>query len=537
MAAGRKTWPVMPKELSSGLTLKSQPFTTVVSTDSFPVNIPILEPRLYMPHDMAAFEPFTDLRSYLTEHKRVGYNTVWLFTDSYAKYDGSMDSAYWYSTKRYLDMADSLGLKVILGTQSDYNQYAAADVYSTFWNHPAILKWKGKRIFAGYDYLEGSGQSLIAEMGKRGHTEATFEIWASTRYSEWNPSGNFWVDRYQNTPKDTAAVGRTIQQAPAMKGILGFVAARGNSGDYGLPVAGQVPSNVTYDIIHENELVAETAKNYGLTSVSGVIGFYASVNYLNFGFKGIGAMMKNIIAKPLDKRPNGITVITGNDYGELSYTSKVAHVSNGLFWMPDQARQPFPLGQNIRLKLTDHSGIEEFIKPWADAFVQNRTVPVITEDKMFAWYWIHTDSVKTSTGMPAEVAALNNPIYTQDYWNQTIYADSNSLKMGSLHYIKEKLSAAMNEIRMAAWLTAPAYLEIETAKGVYRSGLQPAGDAYWQCPQALGTPIFRIIRSGIVVKQASGPQPVTNNIYPGAFNPLIITLNNASVLRILDALL
>ncbi len=174
------------------------------------------------------------------------------------------------------------------------------------------------------------------------------------------------------------------------------------------------------------------------------------------------------------------------------------------------------LGDNLRYPLTDHSGIQMFLRPWVDAFLNNQPTPVFTKDRMFAWYWLHPKDQAPATTMPALFSGY--PQLSQQWWNSTVYATGN-ITVGNTNQIqgmKTYIGAGMEKIRLAAHLTAPARLKINDSV----SEIMPAGAAFYEIEMGSfrGTPTFSIIRSGVEVKKGTGLQPITNNVFPGGWN-------------------
>ena len=266
----------------------------------------------------------------------------------------------------------------------------------------------------------------------------------------------------------------------------------------------------------ENRVTTQAAHARGKLTAAGVSAFYASVQFTDLGFQNAASLWQDILAST--PRPELVTEITTNDYVELSYMTRLANTqSSGLAYVPVLSAG-YQLGPTVRTPMLEHDGIQAFLRPWADAYLSHAAQPTFTADRMFAWYYLHPVNAPTIATIPPSVAALSSQL-TQAWWSTSVYATGNS-HVGNRNQvtgIQQFLAPQMGTIRMAAHLTAPAQLQINSTL----SAVMPAGAAYFEVPQTLGTPTFSIVRNGTLVMTGSGRQEITNSVWPGAWNCLI----------------
>ena len=344
-------------------------------------------------------------------------------------------------------------------------------------------------------------------------------MWPCSRYPFSYDGGNTWVGEHLSPYgyldwSGNSSAGQNIDiahlyQTRPLDGLINFAVDQGDK----------------QNTIRTNRLITQTSIQQGKFSMGGVSAFYASVSFSDFGFRGAAEVWDSLLALPLTGRPTAMSDITANDYAELSYMSPmVVPPTNGLSFIPPLS-SGFTLGNMIRYPLTDHGGIQKFLRPWVDAFLNNQPVPVFTQDRMFAWYWLHPKDQAPSTAVPALFSPYPN--LNQQWWNNTVYA-TGSIDVGNTNQIngmKTYIGAGMEKIRMAAHLTAPARLKINDSI----SDLKPAGAAFYEIEMGSfrGTPTFSIIRGGVEVNSGTGPQPITNNVFPGGWNFLATEVTGA----------
>jgi hypothetical protein len=195
--------------------------------------------------------------------------------------------------------------------------------------------------------------------------------------------------------------------------------------------------------------------------------------------------------------------------------------TNGLSYIP-ALNAGFNLGDNVRYPLTDHSGIQKFLRPWVNAFLNNQTAPSFKQDKIFAWYWLHPVNVEPTSTIPSVFSGYAH--LNQTWWNNTVYG-SGYINVGGgnqVYGIRYLNGNGFEKIRVAAHLTSPAKLRINDTL----SETFPAGAAYFEIPMGTfrGVPTFAIVRTNSQDKTGSGPQAITNSVFPGGWNFLAVEI-------------
>ncbi len=462
--------------------------------------------KYYTAHVMVNLLSFTNnMVEWVSTMKASGYNLIWAHLDDYS-------GSYIPTLKRLMDAADSVGgIKVMPGASWWVDPNRVSQMYQDTWNHPALFKIGGKKIYTSWDYKPDNQSVLDNLLTQNNMPRDQYYLWPSSRYPFSYDNGNTFVGEHLSpagfldwygisSAGQVTDIDHLYQTRPQLDGLINFAVDQGNK----------------QNTIRTNRLIAQSSIQRGKFSMGGVSAFYASVSYTDFGFKGAAEVWDSIIALPFTGRPTAMSDITANDYAELSYMAPtVIPPTNGLSYIPPFS-SGFTIGDNIRYPLTDHSGIQKFLRPWVDAFLNNQAAPVFTEDRMFAWYWLHPKDQAPTTTVPALFSGY--PQLSQQWWNSTLYATGN-INIGGTDQVqgmKTYIGAGMEKIRLAAHLTAPARLKINDSI----SEIMPAGAAFYEIEMGSfrGTPTFSIIRSGAEVKKGTGLQPITNNVFPGGWN-------------------
>ncbi len=323
-----------------------------------------------------------------------------------------------------------------------------------------------------------------------------------------------WIEGFFGFPSiDVSQVDHLYDTYTNLDGLINFAVDKGGSGTEEDPA----PDNYISHIITENNYISDSSKRKGKTAMAGVNCFYASIQFTDFGFKGTAAIWQAIIDLAVADRPLAVNDTTADDYVELSYISPtLTTMTSGLAHIPVVSAGFFD-GDNTREVLTDHSGVQKFLRPWIDAFLNDSLTVTFPTERIFSWYWLHPSTAPLIPTIPAAVTALNSTAngnkYTQSWWNNTVWA------VGSSQVDQMKIyMTKMDTIRMAVHLTSSGYLKINSTL----STLQSAGAAYFEIPVSTfrGTPTFSIINTDgtTVRKTGTGLQAITDSCYPGGWN-------------------
>ncbi len=476
-------------------------------------------------HAMLAFTGFSDnLEAWVQKQKDAGYTNIWAYADYYL---------YEYPERmiELLDACEAVGGITVSPGSHGANSFENrdAELIEQTINHPAIYKINGKPVYTYYQWSRGYWlQNTLPALTAAGINRSDFLLIVNNQYTinanyegtiaaqfaagtitspyyraNTNQTfyyfeGNVYLENVSTTPSDLSGV-EYMYKRYEIDGLVNFAVDKSKG-----------------QIITENQYISQGADSLNKIAQAGFSGFYASVSFQDHGFDGIADQLNGILGLPVDERPKMLSTTTADDYVELSYTSSLLTPAvNGLAYMPEIA-SGFTLGSNTRFVLTDHTGIEKFARPWMDAYLNNQAIPTFSTNKIFAWYWLHPVDAPIIPTVPANVTALGAQ-FTQEYWATTVYGLENA---HNVYGIKTNLATQVGKIRMAAHLTAPSYLRIVINGTTYTSPLRSAGAAYWECPQALGTPVFSIIASNgtTVLLTATGSQAITNSCYPGGWN-------------------
>lgn len=454
--------------------------------------------RYYTAHIMLAFTNFSpDLKAWMLEMKKAGYNLFWAYMDYYAG-----DYIKW--TKNFLDTAHEVNVPVMLGSHGDNSGEKDVQMVLNSWNHPAIFKLNGKKVYSKYSFFNERFKSTVDGLQKAGIDKSKYLFLVNGLYpveTTWKAKGTY-SERVTGTPWTLSGV-KYMYDHYDIDGIINFAIDK------------KLEAN-----IYENSLIVKGSKERGKIAMAGISAYYASVSFYDYGFSGAANMWNDILKQPVADRPMIVNDTTANDYAELSYLSPMlTPVLNGLLYIPS-ITAGFTLGNNIRYPLTDHSGIQTFLRPWIDAYKSNAVQPVFHSDKIFAWYYLHPADVKLMPDIPEELSRYGKNL-NQAWWKNTVYATGNIQIGGTnqVYGIQKLLGAGMGKIRMAAHLIKPAQLNINHTI----SEIFPAGAAYFEVEvnDFRGVPSFAIIRNGKVVRSGLGKQAITDSVWPGGWNCLV----------------
>jgi len=158
----------------------------------------------------------------------------------------------------------------------------------------------------------------------------------------------------------------------------------------------------------------------------------------------------------------------------------------------------------------DHSGVQKYLKPYIDAYINRQTSIAISADHIFLWQPLHSRSVSAYTTVPAELSGYS-AFTTPGFWGGTPYANIPSWVASGYH-------PNFDRIRVAVHLTAPAQIRIN---GTLSSTTYPAGVAFFDIPLATGTTTVAIVRGGVDVLTGTASKAITTNAWPGGWNYLI----------------
>jgi hypothetical protein len=462
--------------------------------------------KYYTAHVMVNLLSFTNnMEEWLNNMKAAGYNLIWAHLDDYA-------GNYKTTLQNLMEAANRVGgIQIMPGVSWWVDPQNITQMFQDTWDMPALFKIGGKRIYTGWDYQPGNQNIVDSLLNLHNITKDKYYLWVHSRYPYSYDGGNTWVGEYlsssgynnwssSSTALQLEGVGHLYKTRPQVDGLINFAVDQGSN----------------KNIINTNKFITESSIERGKFSMVGVSAFYASVSFADYGFNGAAEIWDSVLSSPVGSRATAMSDITANDYAELSYISPTVTPSvNGLSFIPP-LNSGYTLGNNIRYPVIDHSGIQKFLRPWVEAFKNNMQSPSFTEDRMFAWYWLHPRDQQPSSVIPSIFSGY--PHLNQEWWNNTVYA-TGSINVGGTNQVygmQGFLSGGMDKIRMAAHLTAPAQLKINNTL----SDVMPAGAAYFEIDMGSfrGTPTFSIVRNGVEIKKGEGLQPITNNAFPGGWN-------------------
>ncbi len=336
-----------------------------------------------------------------------------------------------------------------------------------------------------------------------------------------NSPVGMWYENYSTIPSENP-----VGSANHLFDILPF---QGVDGVINFAVDKPGQAGTLQNIINENLATSAAQATHPNTIViAGINADYSSAGQVDHGLEGVLSQVKAILAiRPVSNWPLGISETTANDYVERSDMSRAQNPYDpvtGFSFVPAR-NAGYTLGSTLSYPLLDNSAINKYIRPWIEKFKNTDTTPVtFTTDRIFYWYQLHPRTVALADGtvIPALLdsiwPAMINGIPKLQYWASTYYVTSDE----KTNNIRASMPVTFDDIRMTAHLSAPAILRITIGGVDYDSPLRSGPDAAWQIPlgSKLGTPSFKLVRNGVVVKEGVGIQPITNNIYPGGFNRL-----------------
>lgn len=461
--------------------------------------------KYYTAHVMVNLLSFTpDMVAWVRSMKGAGYNLIWAHLDDY-------QGSYVSTLRSLMDAAATVGgIQVMAGPSWWVEPALVVNAYKDTWNHPALLKIGGKRVYAGWDYQPYKNQPAVDSLlVQAGFARDQYALWVHSRYPYSYDSGKTWVGEFMTDSGYLHWHGRSsadlemnvdhLYDTRPVDGLINFAVDQG-------PID---------SLITTNKVITAASLRRGKLSMGGISAFYASVSFMDLGFQGAAQMWDAVLAAPPQLRPNGMSDTTANDYAELSYMSPmVVPPTNGLSFIPPLSAG-YNLGNNIRYPLTDHSGIQAFLRPWVDAYLQNKAAPSFAQDRMFSWYWLHPQDAAPTPTIPAMFSGY--PHLNQTWWNSQVYATGSIAIGGGYQVDGLKIhNRNMGKIRMAAHLSAPAQLKINGTL----SEPKRAGPAYFEIEMGSfrGTPSFALVRDGVTVTTADGLQPITDSVFPGGWN-------------------
>ncbi len=124
--------------------------------------------RLYTSHAMLAFtDRAPDLQAWMQSMKDSGYNHFWAYQDNY----------YQTSTQNFLDAAQAVNVKVLVGMQAGTPTAEIVSMMQDTWDHPAIYRLNGKRVYGDYDHDPSSYANVITALGVVGIQRSDYLLW------------------------------------------------------------------------------------------------------------------------------------------------------------------------------------------------------------------------------------------------------------------------------------------------------------------------------------------------------------------------
>ena len=485
--------------------------TTAAVARPLPMEAPpavVAGDRLYMSHLMAATSTGVTgaaMTSWGQALVAAGYNAMWLHCDNYYAPTNEPDfnsgyvgeSKYPAAVTAWQAAAGAAGnLKImagLLGNVQDIN-YKFLQVLKDVFAHATTLRVDGKPVVAIYD-VRTNVESIVAFAETYGYDKDDYLLFCYTRFPPGGISHTTDPDDYDDL----------FAGYPSIDGLLGFAV------DF-------TPSDSNFDakrdmIIAENALMAARCAAAGKYAVAGVSGYYLSTGAPHdLGFARMAAIWDGILT--LDVL--GVSDTTANDIVEVSHMGPLPNVVAGLVEWPPVGG--FAYGPNTRRPVVDHSGMQRFLRPWVDAWLAEEPAPVFTEDRLFAWYQLHPKSAsvmpKNNAGdIPASIASDAGVDFS--WWSSA----QNPFTTRPPH----AEWAPVDNIRVAAHLTEAGKLRINGSTSGTTFG---AGTGYYEVSLSSfrGVPEFAIVRNGADVAVGSGPQAITDQVWPGAWSPMVVEL-------------
>lgn len=461
-----------------------------------------------------------------------GYNHLWLHMEN------QTDS---YNTKliSMMDACESVGLKCSPGNFGI--AYGQSALYDLTWNHPAMYKIDGKRVYNGYYVLaDGLFNYSTQQLLEAGYPQDSYYlIFSSGGFPlisgvgfndiEGSDIGQGGVPDTGNLAWETVGPASSLDVVDHLYDTMNI-----SDGIIGFEVGQYLPS----DTVSFNENFIIGSKRYGKFAWVGLSAYYSSFGYSYWSFSGMSTILKSIVSiDPID-RPDAISCTTINDYVENSYLGPLCvEPVDGLSYIPQRFKGT-PPGGALRYPLVSHDGFRDFTKPYIDCFLNNEDSISFNEDRMFVAHLLHPkDAVASPSGsiddMPYSLQSDRDSL--QYWWPASLYVNPTSIGQMYLPMHNDDSTiepGILYSFRMAAHLIAPAQLKINDNL----SSIFQAGDVYFDIPMRdtnnvdfLGWPRFAIVRDSIEVKIGYGPQEIVNDIWPGGYGLFSYEINKLNL--------
>jgi len=433
--------------------------------------------RYYTGHVMSAFvQHVQNLDGWLIKLKGAGYNVLWIHHDNY-------DGYYKTNLQKLFDAADRVGgIEIMPGGGNTAKSYA--NCIKDSWEEKSLFRIKGKPVFSGWNWQEKLVKQIDSILLISGIKNSDY-IQMSHAYSPYNTS---------------------------LDGYLGFPVDLGTS-DNNVALRKLIQQDTTMIVNSNNK------KKYAFV---GINESYSSPQTTYYGFRGLDSMWKAILKFPIGKRPIGVTETTTNDFVELSYMAPIPDsVIFGLSYIPARGKE-YLLGNKMRYPITDHSGANEFCKPFIYAFLNDLVEPEIKKERMFASYPLHPHLSPPVWYLPEELKGVNKAV-TQEWWDGTIYSAEAWSEVPGWSQVVNIVKLWPETVEIGVHLMKPAYLVINNDT----STLQQAGFRWFIIPlpqrtNLPNTPVFKILNEDKTVRMTrTGQQAITNSRWPGGWNRLI----------------
>lgn len=470
------------------------------------------------------------MKSILQPMKDAGETLFWAYTD---RWEGD----YPAKALATLDAAQEIGMTVSFGGHGGMAGQQDIDMMLAVKDHPAVHKIGGKPVYTYYQWNKGLYQNTLNLLAANGISRNDYVLLVNTQYAteitytvntpqgvlltgfrngtisspyllvETNQTFVFYDDtviyeNYSNYPHFNDKALPFMLDTYGINGLVNFAV------DKSLQAC-----------INENLWVSAACKAKSKIFVAGLSFSYASTSFHHYGYSGLAQLLDGILVS----KPEMTSFTTANDKAELTYVRDDGSTAiAGLYYAPEP-EAGFHYDNNTRFILTDHTGVYKFSRPWIEAHKAGEDNPVFTQDKMFCCYWLHPVDAALIPTIPSEVSALGSH-FNQSWWDQTLYKLGNQNVPG----IKTNFATQIGKISMTAQLATAGYLQIVINGQTYTSPIKAAGVAHWECPQALGTPVFSILNSDMSTRiTGQGQQAITNSIVKGGWNYLATEITPA----------
>lgn len=525
-----------------------------------------------MDHLMVATVHGTSLQQkeqMLLERKAAGFNVVWAHLDEYWMTDGVNSAGDSIARNNLIElytaaanvgdiyiMPGPVGRKYWADNPPNGDPYWAAryqwkQLIEDFKDHPAQFRINGVPVFSAWAYDDqGTGwtepdgstrPSYFTKYAKpildaAGLVEGRdYMLWVHTFYPVSTDPG---VNNITNLAPAPELLDVIHQNRPEISGLLEFMVGGWGSGTDQNSV---VDSNASRFMTANSNLLS-FRDNYAPDFLigAGISAIYHSSGSGDheLGFEGLSRVLEHILGRAPEDRPEALVFTTGNDYAELSYLFPVPGSNGEAF---TQFPAGFSFGPNIRRPLADHSGLVGYVEPYVRAFREGTSGyepwnAHVDRLRVFAWYTPHPGNVsaRLSTDRPAELP--------NDYdWANSYYVNKPGW-IGGLHTQSERIWVgvhAPSPVEVYVYSDpgqggVPNYATLKTwvggvekdagiGVGIYRGYVRfsDLDNVYADIHvRVLDYETKEVLFDGVL------PEPIRDDIYPSAGNPLVVELDN-----------